>query len=69
MLRKKLAVLLVAAMMLVMAASPAFAAPGGNGQGIGGGVGGGNFAHTDNGKRVANGGGQSNNPHVGCFTC
>jgi hypothetical protein len=32
-LRKKLAVLLAAAMMLVLAASPAWAAPGNNGQG------------------------------------
>ena len=33
MLRKKLAVLLVAAMMLAMSASPAWAAPGNRGQG------------------------------------
>ena len=33
MLRKKLAVLLAAAMMLAMSASPALAAPGKNGQG------------------------------------
>ena len=64
-LRRKLAVLLAAAMMVVMAASPALADPGGNGKGAGQGIGGGNFQHPDNGKHTATGGGQLNNPHLG----
>jgi len=67
-LRRRLAVLLAAAMMLVMAASSAWAesAPG-NGKGIGLGFGGGDTAHpNDNGKHNAKGGGyELNNPH-GC---
>ena len=59
-------VLLAAALMLVMAASSAWAenAPG-NGKGIGGGFGGGN-ANPNNGNHTAIGGGyQLHNPH-GC---
>ncbi len=63
MLRKKLAVLLDAVMILVMAASPAWAAPGGNGNGQGQGRGAGDFFHLDNGNHTATGGGQTNNPH------
>ncbi len=67
MLRKKLAVLLAAAMMLVMAASPAWAAPGGHLKGNGDAIGGGNFVNADNGNHNATGGGQLNNPHIsGC---
>ena len=73
MLRKKLAVLLAAVMMLTVMASPAVAAPGKSGQGnensqgIGMGEGGGNIVHPDNGKRVAKGGGTLNNPNVTGF--
>jgi hypothetical protein len=69
-LRKKLAVLLAAVMMLVMAASPAWTAPG-KGQGGGLGIGGGDAQHADNGQHTATGGGVSNNPHVGggCEIC
>jgi hypothetical protein len=63
-LRKKLTVLLVAAMM-VMAASPAWAAPGGNGQGLGQGVGGGDISNVDQGAKTRTGGGPLNNPNVG----
>jgi hypothetical protein len=65
-LRKKLAVLLAAAMM-VMAVSPAWAAPG-NGQGYGQGIGGGNATHGDSGQHTATGGGQLNNPNL-CPQC
>ena len=67
-MRKKLVVLLAAAMMMVMAVSPAWAAPGGNHNGIGEGIGGGNFANTDNGQHTATGGGQLNNGHL-CDIC
>ena len=63
-MRKKLAVLVAMALMLVFAASPAWAAPGGKGQGIGGG----NFVNPDNGQHTATGGGQLNNPHL-CDIC
>jgi len=66
-LRRKLAVLLAVVMMLAIA-SPAFGAPGGNGKGLGQGAGGGNIVNPDNGKRVAKGGGLNNNPHV-CGAC
>ena len=66
-MRRKLAVLLAAAMILAMA-SPAFGAPGGQGKGLGQGVGGGDIAHADNGKHKAVGGGKSNNPH-NCISC
>jgi hypothetical protein len=54
-------------MMLVLA-SPAFGAPGGQGKGIGIGIGG-DIAHDDDGKKTRNGGGPLNNPSIGCFTC
>ena len=62
-LRKKLAVLLAAVMMLAVA-SPALAAPG-NGKGVGTGEGGGDAVHADNGNHVgtAKGEGLNNNPH------
>ena len=69
MLREKLVVLLAAAMMLVLAASPAWAAPGGNGQGFGQGIGGGdNVNQQDNGQKTRVGGGPLNNPNV-CDIC
>ena len=71
-LRKRLAVLLAAVMMLAMA-SPAFGAPGGQGKGFGQGTGGGDTVHVDNGNHFAKGGGRANNPHVSggapCETC
>ena len=45
MLRKKLAVLMAVAMMAVMVASPAWAAPGGDLKGARVGIGGGNFVN------------------------
>ena len=72
-LRKKLAVLLAAVMMLIMAASPAWAAPGKSGQGnevsqgIGKGRGGGDLINPDNGDQKAKGGGTLNNPNVSGF--
>jgi hypothetical protein len=70
-LRKKLAVLLAAAMLVVAAASPAWADPGGNLKGAGQGIGGGNAQHADNGNHTATGGGVNNNPHLAppCQTC
>ena len=70
-LGRRIAVLVVAVLIaLLLTGGTAFAAPGGNGQGIGQGEGGGNIANTDNGKRVAKGGGQSNNPHTApCSIC
>ena len=64
MLRRRLAVLLAATMMLMMtlASGVAFADPG-NGKGVGQGIGGGDIAHADNGKKLAKGGGRENNPH------
>lgn len=64
MLSKKLTVLLAAVMMLVMAASPAWAAAGGHLHGNGRAVGGGNFVHSDSGNHTQTGGGQGNNPHL-----
>jgi hypothetical protein len=61
-------VLLAAAMIAVMAASPAWAVPG-NGKGVGQGVGGGDAAHVDPGNHTATGGGRANSPHLGCATC
>ena len=54
MLRKKLAVLLAAVMMLVLAASPAWAAPGKNGQGAANANGNATFGKT---KAIAHSGG------------
>lgn len=65
MLRKKLAVMLATAMIVVMVAAPAWAAPG-NGQGVGQGGGGGDVTHIDNGTKTRTGGGPLNNPH-NCF--
>ena len=67
MLRKKLTVLVAMALMLAMAVSPAWAAPG-NGQGYGQGIAGGDSTHPDNGQHTTTGGGALNNPHVtgGC---
>ena len=63
-MRRRLMVLVVTAMMLaMMAAAPAMADPGGQGEGLGRGVGGGNFLNPDNGQRNAFGGGQLNNPN------
>jgi hypothetical protein len=58
---------LVAMVVMLAMSSPALAAPGGNGQSHG--QGGGYIAHADNGNHKANGGGTSNNPHNGCFSC
>jgi hypothetical protein len=61
----------VVAMAVILAmASPAFADPG-NGKGFGQGQGGGDIAHSDNDKKIANGGARNNNPHNGgCqFVC
>lgn len=63
-MRRRLSALVAMAVMLAMA-SPAFADPG-NGKGFGQGQGGGDIAHSDNGKKIANGGGRNNNPHNGC---
>jgi hypothetical protein len=65
-LRRRLAVLLAAVMMLVMAASAALAEPApvpGQGKGTGLGRGGGDIAHPDSGNHNANGGGRLHNPH------
>ena len=60
--------LLTVALMLLMAASPAWAAPGGSDIGYGKGTGAGESAHIDHGKHVANGGGRfTNNPHCNIF--
>ena len=67
-MRKKLAVLLAAVMMLVMAAGPAWAVPGGNQKGNGLGVGGGDTVNVDNGNQKAVGGGRLNNPNI-CIIC
>jgi hypothetical protein len=67
--RKKLAVLVAAAMMLVMAVGPAWAAPGGNLNGKGDGVGGGDIANPDTGNHSAVGGGRLNNPNVCGIGC
>ena len=50
-------------MSAMMAAAPAMADPGGQGEGLGRGVGGGNFVNPDNGQHNAFGGGQLNNPN------
>ena len=70
MLRRRLAVLLAAAMMLAMAASQAWADQGevpgkAKGTAWGQGGGGGDTAHPDdNGNHNANGGGRDHNPHI-----
>ena len=72
-LRRRLAVLLATAMMVVMAASPAWAAPGGQGQGHGGGIGGGDNVNQNDqpqAQKTRTGGGPVNNPNLGCqFSC
>jgi hypothetical protein len=67
-LRRRLAVLVATAMMVVMAASPAWAVPG-NGQGADQGIGGGDISHVDQGNHngTAKEEGLNNNPHnSGC---
>jgi hypothetical protein len=72
-LRKKLAVLLAATMMVVMAVSPAWAAPGGNLKGNGDGQGAGDTINTKDtssggAQKTRVGGGPLNNPNV-CDGC
>jgi hypothetical protein len=65
-LRRRLSVLLAAVMMLGMtlaSSSVVFAAHNENGHGQH--RGGGDSAHSDQGKHKANGGGRANNPHSG----
>lgn len=60
-------VLAATMMVVVMAASPAWADTGNH---TGGGIGGGDTAHTDQGNHTATGGGRDNSPHLGCgITC
>ncbi len=67
-MRRRLSVLVAMAVMLAMA-SPTFADPG-NGKGFGQGQGGGDIAHSDNGKKIAIGGGRNNPHNGGCqFVC
>jgi hypothetical protein len=62
--RGLLLLLAVALIALMLTAGPVFAAPGGNGHGIGQGTGGGNAAHIDSSNHTATGGGQLNDPHL-----
>jgi hypothetical protein len=62
---EKVAVLLAAAKLVITAASPAWATPGGQGNGNDGGVGGVSATHIDDGnqKGAAKGEGPNDNPH------
>ncbi len=65
MLRKKLAVLLAAVLMMVMAASPVWAGVKGKGNGFyGGDTANQTDTETGNAQKTRTGGGPLNNPHV-----
>ncbi len=70
-LGRRIVVLVVAVFMALMMAMPTASADPGNGKGFGQGQGGGDFVHSDNGKKTSKGGGKINNPHVsgGCESC